>query len=269
MSEADKKTYKELRAKLNQVTGAKRRSMVKDLPAFWTVEVDRGLEREKSYILTSGDPERPEKDHPVEPGWPFYTGEMDFREGRVEAFSDWLTAKDNPLFARVAVNRLWQWHFGEGLHKSPSDYGVYGRPSRQPAAARLARFRVHRARLQPKGDAQADDDFERLSPGQLRRQRADEEESGGRSFEPLPLELPPAASGSRADLGFDPHRRRQSRHDAWAGRPSILKPVARAAVVAGPAMAEAKTNRRGAYIVRGFSTSREVVPELPAILRRR
>ncbi|HYI93105.1 MAG TPA: DUF1549 and DUF1553 domain-containing protein [Bryobacteraceae bacterium] len=139
MSEADKKTYKELRAKLNQITGAKRRSMVKDLPAFWTVEVDRALEREKSYILTSGDPERPEKDHPVEPGWPFYSGEVDLREGRVEAFSDWLTAKDNPLFARVAVNRLWQWHFGEGLQKAPSDYGIMGgRPASQPLLDWLA-----------------------------------------------------------------------------------------------------------------------------------
>ena len=128
-----------LRAKLNQITGATRRKMVKDLPAFWTVEVDRGLEREKTYILTSGDPERPEKDKPVEPGWPFYTGEMDVREGRVEAFSDWLTAKDNPLFARVAVNRLWQWHFGEGLQKSSSDYGVLGgRPASQPLLDWLA-----------------------------------------------------------------------------------------------------------------------------------
>ena len=83
-------------------------------------------ELEKSYILTSGDPERPEKDKPVEPGWPFAPGRIDFREGRVEAFSDWLTAPENPLFARVAVNRLWQWHFGEGLHKIPSDFGMLG-----------------------------------------------------------------------------------------------------------------------------------------------
>ena len=32
---------------------------------------DRARELEKSYILTSGDPERPEKNKPVEPGWPF------------------------------------------------------------------------------------------------------------------------------------------------------------------------------------------------------
>src|SRR5262245_38047488 len=135
MSDADKKAYKDLRGQLNKV-GEKRG---KDLPAFWTVEVDRGLELEKSYILTSGDPERPEKDHPVEPGWPFYNGEIDFREGRVDAFSDWLTSKENPLFARVAVNRLWQWHFGEGLQKSPSDFGFLGGvPASQPLLDWLA-----------------------------------------------------------------------------------------------------------------------------------
>jgi len=39
---------------------------------------------------------------------------------------DWLTAPENPLFARVAVNRIWQWHFGSGLHASASDWGALG-----------------------------------------------------------------------------------------------------------------------------------------------
>ena len=48
--------------------------------------MDRSRELEKSYILTSGDPERPEKDKPVEPGWPFAPAKLDFREGRIETF---------------------------------------------------------------------------------------------------------------------------------------------------------------------------------------
>jgi Protein of unknown function (DUF1549)/Protein of unknown function (DUF1553) len=104
------------------------------LPAFWTVDVDSKKSLDTSYILTSGDPERPEKDHPVQPGWPFGPATPDFRDGRIEAFSDWLTTAENSLFARVAVNRLWQWHFGEGLHKLPSDFGKLGG---QPANPKL------------------------------------------------------------------------------------------------------------------------------------
>jgi hypothetical protein len=122
MPAAERTRYQELQKKLGQAGGKGATA----IPAFWTVEVDRKKEAEKSYILTSGDPERPELNHEVQPGWPFAPAKIEFREGRVEAFSDWLTAADNPLFARVAVNRLWQWHFGEGLHKSPSDFGSLG-----------------------------------------------------------------------------------------------------------------------------------------------
>ena len=93
------------------------------IPVFYTVEIDPVREQEKSYILTSADPSRPELKNEVKAGWPFFDGEVDFREGRIEAFADWLTAPENPLFARVAVNRMWQWHFGWGLHKQSSDFG--------------------------------------------------------------------------------------------------------------------------------------------------
>ena len=110
-----------------------------DLPSHWTVEEDSARLERKTYILTSGDPARPEKDKPVEPGFPFKPEEIDFRDGRREGFVDWLTAPDNPLFARVAVNRIWQWHFGEGLHKTPSDFGLLGgKPAMQPLLDYLA-----------------------------------------------------------------------------------------------------------------------------------
>ena len=42
----------------------------------------------------------------------------------------WLTAPNNPLTARVFVNRVWYSHFGEGLVDTPSDFGFNGgRPS--------------------------------------------------------------------------------------------------------------------------------------------
>ena len=96
------------------------------LPSYWTVEEDPTLLTEKSYILTTGDPKKPELDHPVEPGFPFQPAGIDFRDGRRQAFVDWLTAPANPLFARVAVNRIWGWHFGEGLQRVTSDFGLLG-----------------------------------------------------------------------------------------------------------------------------------------------
>lgn len=46
------------------------------------------------------------------------------------ALAEWLTNPANPLPARVLANRLWQWHFGQGLVRTPNDFGFNGdRPS--------------------------------------------------------------------------------------------------------------------------------------------
>jgi hypothetical protein len=46
--------------------------------------------------------------------------------GRRLALSHWIANRDNPLTARVAVNRLWQHHFGRGIVATPSDFGHTG-----------------------------------------------------------------------------------------------------------------------------------------------
>ena len=97
-----------------------------NLPEFWTVEEDSARLKEPSYILASGEPTQPQKDKPVEAGFPFQPQNLEFRDGRRETFTEWLVAPENPLFARVAVNRLWQWHFGKGLQPNPSDFGLLG-----------------------------------------------------------------------------------------------------------------------------------------------
>ncbi|HVY68353.1 MAG TPA: PSD1 and planctomycete cytochrome C domain-containing protein [Verrucomicrobiae bacterium] len=53
-------------------------------------------------------------------------GEMSEDQARRLAFAQWVTDPANPLTARVIVNRVWQYHFGEGLVSTPSDFGVNG-----------------------------------------------------------------------------------------------------------------------------------------------
>jgi mono/diheme cytochrome c family protein len=48
------------------------------------------------------------------------------------AFANWVAADDNPLTARVIVNRLWQFHFGTGIVDTPSDLGMNGTPPNNP-----------------------------------------------------------------------------------------------------------------------------------------
>jgi hypothetical protein len=46
--------------------------------------------------------------------------------GRRLAFAKWLTGRENPLVARVIVNRIWLHHFGRGLVPTPADFGRLG-----------------------------------------------------------------------------------------------------------------------------------------------
>ncbi len=46
--------------------------------------------------------------------------------GRRLALANWIANPQNPLTARVMVNRLWQWHFGRGIVRSPNDFGLKG-----------------------------------------------------------------------------------------------------------------------------------------------
>ena len=83
-------------------------------------------------VQRRGDPEK--EGPPVTPGavaWaqhaPAEFGDHQSSEGqRRLALANWITHPDNPLTARVIVNRLWHHHFGQGLVTTPSDFGRGG-----------------------------------------------------------------------------------------------------------------------------------------------
>ncbi|HVX60849.1 MAG TPA: DUF1553 domain-containing protein, partial [Pirellulales bacterium] len=87
----------------------------------------------KTFRLHRGDPMQPREE--VAPG-----GLTEFGGGRLApeapeqerrlALARWIASPDNALTARVMVNRLWHYHFGQGIVTTPSDFGVNGaRPS--------------------------------------------------------------------------------------------------------------------------------------------
>jgi hypothetical protein len=97
---------------------------------------DVSKEPSPTYLLTRGNYLSPGA--PVKPGVPAVLDDpskpFQFPEpkqewhhtGRRMTFAQWLTQPDHPLTTRVVVNRIWQFHFGEGLVRTPDDFGSQG-----------------------------------------------------------------------------------------------------------------------------------------------
>ncbi|MGH9841934.1 MAG: DUF1549 and DUF1553 domain-containing protein [Blastocatellia bacterium] len=52
--------------------------------------------------------------------------------GRRRALAEWIASVENPLTARVMVNRIWHWHYGRGLVRTPSNFGLMGAKPSHP-----------------------------------------------------------------------------------------------------------------------------------------
>jgi hypothetical protein len=84
-----------------------------------------------THILVRGDYRRPGIE--VRPGTPaaLHPLPADPRPSRL-ALARWLVSRDNPLTARVAVNRMWQELFGRGLVATSEDFGTRGEAPTHP-----------------------------------------------------------------------------------------------------------------------------------------
>ncbi len=80
-----------------------------------------------NWLIETGDP--------VEPALPaFLAGNRPSPGRRLNRLdlAEWIVSKDNPLTARVVMNRLWRQFFGIGLSKVPDDLGAQGEPPVNP-----------------------------------------------------------------------------------------------------------------------------------------
>lgn len=108
-------------------------ALIPSLGVYTVVAEDPGV----MHVYQSGDVFRPGEEvaaggmaaiRNIDASWGLDKSAPD-SERRVR-LAEWITHRDNALFHRVAVNRFWHYHFGQGLVTSTSDFGFNGgRPS--------------------------------------------------------------------------------------------------------------------------------------------
>jgi len=88
-----------------------------------------------THLLYRGDPDALREE--VDPGAITTFASLGLKRSAPEqkrrlAMADWIVSRNNPLTARVMVNRLWQFHFGTGIVDTPSDFGLNGAKPSHP-----------------------------------------------------------------------------------------------------------------------------------------
>jgi cytochrome c553 len=128
--DAEKKRIKEELKKLSA-----------DAPFEWTLAVrEGGPNPPPTRVLVRGNAATEGEE--VEPAFPIVLeaetpklpapADGALSSGRRLALAEWLASPQNPLTARVMVNRVWQHHFGRGIVKTTTDFGRAGSPPTHP-----------------------------------------------------------------------------------------------------------------------------------------
>ncbi len=114
---------KELREKLNKLEAS--------LPPFSQAPViAEDPQATKTHIAIKGDYRAPGV--AVEPDTPAFLPPLPSAKRDRLALARWIVARENPLAARVAVNRIWQECFGRGLVRTSEDFGTQGENASHP-----------------------------------------------------------------------------------------------------------------------------------------
>jgi hypothetical protein len=115
-----------------KVLDAEIKALIKEVPRFEASMIMRELPQPReTHIFLGGD--FLSKGARVNSGTPSFLHVFDGRSGATRLdLARWIASPENPLLARVTVNRIWQEYFGRGIVETENDFGTQGSPPSHP-----------------------------------------------------------------------------------------------------------------------------------------